>query len=213
VFDNPRLGRFMQTDPVGYKDDYDLYTYVGDDPMSHTDPQGTVLKLAVAVVKMAVKGENLYSTVQGIVENIETIASPSASTGEKALAALSIVMDVTSGINVKDVKNVANAVSNLKHYSGTAKPWTHGATPNSVYTHIDPKTGLPVQNAVYDANGKVKAHVDFKDHGPGAPPGHAHTFHTPGDPSSGHGKAKPHIAPKDVPPEWVPPPPRPSPRP
>jgi hypothetical protein len=110
VFDNPRLGRFMQTDPVGYKDDYDLYTYVGDDPMSHTDPQGTVLKLAVAVVKMAVKGENLYSTVQGIVENIETIASPSASSGEKALAALSIVMDVTSGINVKDVKNVGNAV-------------------------------------------------------------------------------------------------------
>jgi hypothetical protein len=30
----------MQTDPVGYKDDYDLYTYVGDDPINRTDPTG-----------------------------------------------------------------------------------------------------------------------------------------------------------------------------
>jgi hypothetical protein len=31
---------FLQTDPVGYKDDLDLYAYVGDDPMNHADPTG-----------------------------------------------------------------------------------------------------------------------------------------------------------------------------
>lgn len=33
-------GRFLQTDPVGYSADLDLYTYVGNDPANKTDPLG-----------------------------------------------------------------------------------------------------------------------------------------------------------------------------
>jgi RHS repeat-associated protein len=36
-----RWGRFLQVDPVGYKDDINLYTYVGNDPLDKTDPSGT----------------------------------------------------------------------------------------------------------------------------------------------------------------------------
>lgn len=36
----PQLGRFLQTDPVGYKDDVDVYTYVGNDPGNSVDPSG-----------------------------------------------------------------------------------------------------------------------------------------------------------------------------
>jgi RHS repeat-associated protein len=39
VYD-PFLGRFLQTDPIGTKDDLDLYTYVGNDPLDKTDPTG-----------------------------------------------------------------------------------------------------------------------------------------------------------------------------
>ena len=36
----PASARFLQTDPVGYKDDVNLYEYAKDDPVDHTDPSG-----------------------------------------------------------------------------------------------------------------------------------------------------------------------------
>lgn len=49
---DPVLGRFLQTDPVGYADGLNWYAYVGNDPLNASDPGGQYL-LAIRIGRTA----------------------------------------------------------------------------------------------------------------------------------------------------------------
>lgn len=57
------LGRFLQTDPVGYGDQINLYDYVADDPVNSNDPTGWSLEICTG--SRLCDGPGLASGVSG----------------------------------------------------------------------------------------------------------------------------------------------------
>lgn len=142
------MGHFLQTDPVGYKSDLDLYEYVGDDPEDRADPTGQSPLEAVFVVVDAVS----------LAADLHKGASLGQLAGDAGNLALDVVGTASPVPGISEAGHAFEAVTKGAEVVHAATEAEHAAAETAVHGNSAASTKVQHAYVMKDSSGRELKH-------------------------------------------------------
>ena len=164
---NPVIGRFTQEDSYNV-DGLNLYAYCRNNPVYYVDPSGNICeKVANEIIDKINNNQATRNEQKRLAAYLRTKEAHKGLTDaeKNVLNRIDGYTNQSRYANQRTPSNNNQGGNNLPGtpiYTGNARPWDNGATPNSIYEQLNPD-GTVKSRAFYDQNGRQINRQDF-DH-------------------------------------------------